>query len=424
MKLVIAVSHVDLMAALRQMAWIGFLSERHGNSMLNESLLLVVSRRAAGYSRFKQLCWLSARIFGESRAFVPDEEHETAWPGAANWMFSQALCHAEHFFPGEDIFFLEPDGTPLFPHWYDKIQEEWMVAQENGKNFMGAYVPHDHSHMTGIAVYGHNWRTVAPSLVTSPDRDAWDTWSAPEVVPNCHFVKLIQHVFRRHEPGWSVPSLAILDKDAVLFHQDKKGKLVYMLDHAYHGGECAAHPLFGYSSLSNEERAMRRFYYAQNVTRAIVAHGRRFQFEALDCHGGSVPGAFSTDLEADQAALSELTSNPTTGVVEISAEEWENCTKKKVPQAPSTSTSKPSSGILPQAALLPTPSKSPAVLVAEPSAVTKEAAPGGPIKDIADVIKTDTVQPAQTANIGTKLPRPENKKKPVSPHGGEPVPRK
>lgn len=157
---------------------------------------------------------------------------------------------------------------------------------------------------------------------------------------------------------------------------------------------------------------MTKFYYAVNATRAIQSHGRRFIFEALDCHGGSIPGAYQTDNEEEQIALGELTMNPTTGVTEISQEEWENSTKKKALPVPSSSTSKPWNATLPQAALRPTPSKGPAALVAEPvSKASKETGAVGPIKDIAEVIKIGEVQAASTATIGTKLPRPENSKK-------------
>jgi len=265
--------------------------------------------------------------------------------------------------------------------------------------------------MTGIAVYGRDWRLLAPSLVTCPDRDAWDTWAAPEVVPQCHFVELIQHIFRRHEPGWN-PSLEVLKAKTVLFHQDKRGKLIELLDMAFYGGECAAHPMFSYSAINDGDTVMRKFYYADNATRAIMAGGRRIVFETLECHGGSIPGAYTTDKEGEQAALAEATSNPSTGVSEITEKEWENCTKKKAPPSTAPATSPPSRGTLPQAAILPTPSKSPAVLVGEPaSKVSGEQQASGPIKDIADVIKTDTVEPAVVANIGTKLPRPEKSKK-------------
>lgn len=407
MILAINCSHVDISLALRQMLWIGFLSEKNGNSMLNESLVLTASRRASRYPKFQYLDWLAARIFGRYTCHIPDTEHEVGWPGAANWLFGRALFHVEQF--EDDVFFLEPDAMPLVPTWYDRIQEEWVVAQENGKTFMGAMVPKP-DHMTGIAVYGKGWRKVAPSLVSVPDAEPWDVYSAPEVVPDCHFVEIIQHVFRRHDPGWSVPSLAIVDPKAVIFHQDKQGKLVCLLDQEYHSGECSIHPLFGPAVISSEEKVMRKFYYAVNATRAIQSHGKRFLFEALDCHGGAIPGAFSTESETDQVALADLTCNPTTGVTEISQQEWENVTKKKAPLAQNSNISKPWSGTLPQAALSTTPSGKAAVVVAEAASSASRDGTPGVIKDIADVIKTDVVQPAQTANIGTKLPRPEQRK--------------
>ena len=410
MKLVLAASHTDIKAALRLMGWLGWLSEKNDRSMLNESVLLVVSRRASRYPKFKELCWLAARIFGEARCYVPETEYEHGWPGAANWMFQKALEHVERHFP-DDIFFLEPDGMPITPDWYDRIQGEWLDAQAKGKTFMGAYVPHDVNHMTGIAVYGKNWRKVAPSLINVPDNDAWDTHAGKETVPNAHLTKLIQHVFRRHDPGWGVPSLGILDRNAVLFHQDKMGRLPALLDQAYYSGQCRVHPLFSYELLGREDAVMRKFYYAANVTKAIVAHGKRFPFEACRIHGGAIPGSYSTEVETDQAALAELTGNPATGVTELPKEEWESVTKKKAPMPQHLNTSSPLKDSLQKVALLPTPSQSPAVPVAEPGSQASKSAPGitGPIKDIADVIKTDTVQPAQLSNIGTKLPRPEKR---------------
>lgn len=413
MQLVINSCHVDLKAALRQMLWVGFLSHKNGNSMLDESLLLVISRRASRFPMFRQLCWVAGRIFGEARCYVPEIEYEHGWPDSPNWMFKQALEHVERYFR-DDIMFLEPDAIPLCPEWYDKIQAEWVVAQANGKTFLGAFVPHSPNHMTGVSVYGRSWREKAPKLVNVPSRDAWDTYSADQTLPNCQVTKLIQHVFRRGDPNWQVPSLQILDPNAVIFHQDKRGKLIYLLDQTYYNSECSAHPLYGYAGLADDAIVMRKFYYAQNATRAIVSGGKRFVFDALPCHGGAVPGAYSTELEAEQLALSEAISDPTTAVTEITKEQWENCTKKKAPPARSSSTSEPSrlsspSSRLPQASILPTPSQSPAVLVAErgssPSGSEVPKA-GEPIKDIADVIRTDTVRPAQLPNIGTRLPHP------------------
>lgn len=191
-------------------------------------------------------------------------------------------------------------------------------------------MPHSTPHMTGIAVYGRNWRQVAPMLVTCPPHDAWDTWSGPTVLPHAHLNRLIQHVFRRHDRGWVVPSLGILDREAVVFHQDKQGRMIGLLDAERYGSECSAHPLFNYVTVNKSDNVMRKFYSAQNVTKAIVAHGKRFKFEAVGIHGGAVNGAYSTEVEDEQVALEDLTCNPSTGVTEVSQEEWENATKKRL----------------------------------------------------------------------------------------------
>lgn len=419
MMFALAVSHCDQRQALRLMGWLGWLSECHGNSMLNERILIVASKRASLYPKHKMLCWLAARIFGEARCFIPPVEHEVGWPGAANWMFKNVLEHIEEHF-GEDVFFLEPDGIPIYPYWFDAIKDGYRVARSNGKPFMGAYVPHTPSHMTGISVYGRDWRRFAPSLVSCPDHDAWDTHSAFETVPNCHFTKLIQHVFKRHDKGWLVPALGILDKEAVVFHQDKAGRLIRLLDQGRHQYGCEKHPIFSYNILDFEDPVMRKFYQARNCTKAIMAHGTRILFEPVDAFAGSIPGVYTTENESEQVALTELTGNPSTGVTEISQNEWEKLSKKAAPAARNSNTSKTSNGhsgqmglpdqatLMPQASLLPTPSQSPAVLVVDPASapIKGQLTPNAPIKNIEDVIRVDTVQPAEMINIGTKLPRP------------------
>lgn len=396
--LVLAYSNRDLLQAVKVMRWIGFLSSRNGNSMLNERVLLVASQQAAKYPRHNELCWLAARIFGEARVFIPETEHEVGWPGAANFMFGQALLHAERHFQ-DAVFFLEPDGVPIKPSWWDQIKAEWEVAQSQGKHFMGQLVKHCVDHMTGIGVYAANWREVAPMLIQCPDTDAFDTFAASQTLPNAHFTPLIQHVFRRHDKGWRVPSLAILDPRAVVFHQDKKGALIPMLDRAYHGGAAENHPLFGYADTYRPRTVMTKFYYAQNATKAHNSHGLRFVFSPVDIFAGSMPGVLTTEKEEEQVALADLTNDPSTGVREITQDEWERHAKKKWSH-PVLNTSRPSNLSSPQAAIFPAPSgKSPAVLVAEPrSDLLAGDTPTGPsgIKDINDVIKTDHVVPTST----------------------------
>ena len=396
MKLVLSVSHKDLRQALKQMAWIGFLSERDGNSMLDESLLLVISRRASNYEDFKRLVWLGSKIFGECRCHVPDTEHEVGWPGSANFMFKESLEHVEKHFP-DDIFFLEPDGMPLVPDWWRRINEEWDVAQGLQKPFMGAYVHHSTPHMTGIAAYSKDWRQYVAHLASCPDHDAFDTHAGSAIMPLAHWVHLIQHVFRRHEKGWEVPSLGILDKRAVIFHQDKRGKLIALIDQHIYQGACSEHGLFGYEHLFQPNIVMTKFYYTQNATKSYSVGDHRFAFTPLEAFGGSVPGVLDLEDEERQIAISELTGNPTTGITELTMEEWENVTKKKwLPQLSSTSGPlKPSPPLMPNAAILPVPSRSPAAVVVEGPSSSPSIEGPAQIENIEDVLKTAPVEPSQ-----------------------------
>jgi hypothetical protein len=282
------------------------------------------------------------------------------------------------------------------PTWWDAINAEWETAKANAKTFMGAYVPHTTPHMTGIAVYGTKWRELAPMLIQSPNHDAFDCYGAPQVLPHCHFTNLIQHVFRRHDPGWEVPHIGILDHRAVLFHQDKRGKLIAMLDQSQYNGDCAQHPMFGYTHLSHTVKVMRKFYYASNATKAFDSQGYRFVFSPLEPFGGAIPGVIATETQGEQIALDDLASNPATGISILSEADFEAVTKKKLPP-PSSSTFEPLNKTSQKAALLPTPSQSPALLVAEPVPSASDPLPATEgIKDIASVIKVGAVEPSQT----------------------------
>lgn len=408
MTLVIPISHVDRVGALRLIRWIAFMSSQHGYSMLNEKILLVVSQRASKYPTFKPTCWIAAKAFGEARCHIPDGEYEKGWPASANWSFKEALNHvAQHL--REDMFWLEADAIPVRPTWWNEIKAEWSVAQAAGKSFMGALVPHARGHMTGVAVYGRNWRSIAPSLVECPDHDAFDTYSGPQVLPNMHQTPLIQHVFRRHDPNWAPPGLGILDPRACVFHQDKVGKLIYLLDEAHYKSECRFHPLYGYATLETNDKTMRRFYYAQNATRHFRSGDKTFIFEQLQAFGGAVPGAYMTDSESLQVALNDLASNPATGISEITQEEYENCTKKKLP--PESKSTSPHLSAPLQAALLSTPSKSPAVLVVDPQS-TGDAKEGPvTIKDIDEVLKTEKIEKAPSQVPPSGRPRKIEKPK-------------
>lgn len=409
MLLALAISHADIEQAERLVKWIGFLSEQDGGKMADEAILVVWSVKSSFLRPTDRIDKSLAKTFGTVIDLV-SEEHEVGWPGAANRMFQTALEFAEK--GNDSVFFLEPDGVPLCPEWFSRIQLHYDEVSK--KPFMGGYVPTPPPHMTGIAVYPPNWRQYAPSLVNVPDSSGWDTYCANEVNPHAHFTPLIQHVFRRHEPGWSVSGLNALDPRAVIFHQDKYGKLIRLLDQANYGGACARHPVFGYETTTSEIQSMTKFYYVVNATKAVFARGKRFVFDPVDAFAGSMPGVYATENPNDQELLSDLVQNPTTGVTEITQVEWEKHAKKNWIH-PVLATSKHSvTTSQPQVSLLATPSKKEAVVVAEPLSVGSDpSAPPGlsQIKDINDVLKIDTVTPSQPAPVSHRAKSKRTAKK-------------
>lgn len=409
MLLALAISHIDISQAERLVKWIGFMAEQNGGNLRKETVIAVWSVKSAFLRPTERIDKMLKATFGEVVDLV-SEEHEVGWPGAANRMFLTVLEVAEKLC--KPVFFLEPDGVPITPDWFHAIQEEYRAVP-----FMGGYVPTPPPpHMTGIAVYPPNWRDYAPSLANVPDSAGWDTYCADAVNSNAAFTPLIQHVFRRHEPGWSISGLNALDKRAVIFHQDKYGKLIQMLDDANYDGACARHPIFGYTLPSTEDPVMTKFYRCANATKAIQANGRRFVFDPVASFAGATPGVYSTESPSEQDMLADLVQNPTTGISEITQQEWERLSKKKWSH-PVLATSKPLKPTLPKAVISPTPSRQDAVVVAEPLSVAGDpSAPAGlsGIKDINDVLKLDTVVPSQPSPSGvskkkhSKIPRKAN----------------
>lgn len=397
----------DSAGALRLIKWMGFLSEAYCDHLKHEKILLVASHRATRTDRHKQICAMAALVFGEARCHVPETEHEVGWPGAANFMFREALLHIEKHFP-DDMLWLEADATPTKPSWLADIEDEWEIAVKSGKSFLGAFVPHNVNHMTGIAVYSRDWRQRAPRLCCCPDHDAWDCFAAPEVLPNAKFTTLIQHVFKRHERGWAIPAMAILDPRAAIFHQDKTGKLVQLLDEHHFGGECLDHPLYGYRYLSYPEKVMWRFYHCANASKGHKAGNMVFHFDHVAIHGGAMQGAYATDEQEKQLALDELVHNPASGITEMTKDQWEGFTKKKIsPEQPGQNISNALARTYPPIALTPTPSKSPAVLVEVRSTPLGETSVDlAEVTDINEVIKVGKVADPVVGPVPIKSKRP------------------
>jgi hypothetical protein len=323
-------SHKDAAQTLRLLKWIGFMESFRPSSLSKAAIILVASMTAAKMEIFPQIdaalrsqLWATPdkRIFA-SRHYVLKEEYEQGWPGACNFMFAKALDLVR-----DDAFLLEPDAIPLCPDWWDIIQAAWK-EREPGQEFMGNYSADDIPHMTGIGVYGKNWQSVAPKIAEIQNVRGWDTYAADQILPRAKITPLIQHIWRNPR----IDSLSILSPDAVVFHQDKSGHLISLLDQEHFG--CAADRATGYSAIPIETKVMTRYFKNENATRAVQSNGLEFRFEMVDCLGGVWLGVFSTDVEAEALALEVIMRN-NGAIKEISAEEFSDLLESKKKARPS-----------------------------------------------------------------------------------------
>ncbi len=130
-------------------------------------------------------------------------------------------------------FWCELDCIPLWKDWLDRLEYEYKTW---GKQFMGADVQIESvpPHMSGCGIYLDPVMN-APSLVRRTNwipkgQDkafelAFDIAGAREVLQKCHFTTLIQHKFRFKGFESRAEFDEVIDKNAVVFHSDKKGTI-------------------------------------------------------------------------------------------------------------------------------------------------------------------------------------------------------
>lgn len=312
MILVTAISHKDIDLATRLYKWIRFLAKER--SLKRKTVLLVASPLADRMERMIELLNTANATFEESYLYVPAEVDESGWPKSCNDMFQKAMFHAEPW--NEYALWLEPDAVPLVPEWFDAIESEFDMAWIAGKSFMGAYVPKHAPHMSGVGVYGRNWRSVAPKLIEART-EPWDTFAADQVVPHAHFTKLIQHL---HDPPKVIP-LDSISEDAVIYHQCKTGSLIKMLDQAWYGGELYANA----DDIIADLTPMPKYFHARNAMRNIAG----VQFQIYANRAGTAFGVYEATTDAEIAALTLEAQNPRSAVEEITEEAYTSAIKKK-----------------------------------------------------------------------------------------------
>lgn len=319
MILAMAYSRRDEQQALRLMRWIGFLAEKDPQSQCwRTDILLVPSQSCSKSAYHRAIAKTAADIFRSVAVVIPDRHVELGWPASPNYMFKCVLSTIEA--AGVDMFFIEPDAIPVTPDWLWQINQAFAFEGKR-KRFLGGYVNYTSiPHMTGVACYSHQWRECAPRLGNATDI-AWDVWSADQVLPNAAFTELIQHVFFNPK----IETLDIVQPGAVIFHQDKTGALIRLLDKERWGGS-VQHSRWSYDIPEYEEPM--RYFHTFNASRIIKAGGFEFLFEAYDQIGGIWAGIASIDDPAKIDALVAYSQTPTNGVSEIDEAEFVSLQKK------------------------------------------------------------------------------------------------
>jgi FkbM family methyltransferase len=150
------------------------------------------------------------------------------WPQGANYMFGYSTCMIANN-PHEWPYFLwlEPDAIPMRKGWLDDLDAAY---QRGGKPFMGEKVdlgekrPDVPIHMSGVGIYPNPIVNHAGECCRAHDV-AWDIAAKDQILPRCHFTKLIQHYWKHG----TFTSLSGVRPEVVLFHSSKDGSLIDLL---------------------------------------------------------------------------------------------------------------------------------------------------------------------------------------------------
>jgi len=165
----------------------------------------------------------------------------TGWPKGSNSLFAMALNGLDGRLKLPWLW-LEPDAIPLKPGWLDAISKEYTAS---GKRYMGnVYVCNNprlpNRLMSGIGVYPAD--AEKEMIYFTKTSQAWDVEAARFLTSVCHPTKLIHHfwgimgtapTFAEKRTDTSPPNTFTLNsihKDAVIFHRNKDGTLLKLLN--------------------------------------------------------------------------------------------------------------------------------------------------------------------------------------------------
>lgn len=196
---------------------------------------------------------LCSDSFSEMRD-VPYEERLKGWPDGPNQCFFEAANYISLCGLKQPWLWLEADCVPMRPSWLDAIEDEYYTV---GRPILGAFEKSWGNkeivgkHVTGVAVYAHDFIHKAPSLktiigATQQYRDygqippAFDVYLAPYSVPMCGETKTMRHYWKSHSYGRTERGVEcsfksqygaspVVDMDAALIHGCKDYSLLNLV---------------------------------------------------------------------------------------------------------------------------------------------------------------------------------------------------
>lgn len=224
----IGVCHRDVELAANWLRWVEFLARQPGASEMD--LLIHYTRRLTA----DQVAKITPRPVPNIRPTLLRcrDEDESGYPRSASHLFLRTLEAAEKQYPGRAILWCEPDTVAMKPSWHREIDAEY---REAGRPFLGLLVGTRKPHLTGIAVYPHDWRQRAPSIASVLQaRDVplygvgrgqpWDVYCREEILRHSGHSRLMLQIWK--ERGAAITRRAQIPDRICLFHQDKTGELI------------------------------------------------------------------------------------------------------------------------------------------------------------------------------------------------------
>jgi len=232
----IGISHRDLDRAKRWLEWVAILEARETALSFRVPMIIMCTQSLNQY-QVQMLREATDRFTGQVDITIMPDTEETGYPKSASHLFLRTMEYCEAKYPAEPILWVEADTVPMRPGWRESIAAEYMQC---GKPFMGVIERgHGFAHLAGVAVYPPDWRTRAPLLADVLNAgdifwgpklgQAFDTYAAPQTVPQSAEARTIQQIWRPHLPLTMQWMGTNIRQEVELFHQCKDNSAIEVL---------------------------------------------------------------------------------------------------------------------------------------------------------------------------------------------------